>query len=184
MRFGPDLGTSPIDGRLLLILSKDPAEEPRLQINDSPKTQQIFGIDVEGLEPGHDAVIGPTALGYPMQSLAQDARWEILGPGRTPQVRELFTEPTGTPSSCRWIAAKVSSGARLPETFTAHPGSSQSIPGSRRALTITLDKVIPPIPAPATTKYIKHETIQSERLTRFWGRPMHLGAHVLLPRRI
>ena len=30
-------------------------------------------------------------------------------------------------------------------------------------------------------KYIKHERIQSERLTKFWGRPMHLGAHVLLP---
>ena len=48
-------------------------------------------------------------------------------------------------------------------------------------LSSRLDKVIPPIPAPATTKYIKHERIQSERLTKFWGRPMHLGAHVLLP---
>ncbi len=46
---------------------------------------------------------------------------------------------------------------------------------------VRLDKVIPPIPEPATTKYIKHERIQSERLTKFWGRPMHLGAHVLLP---
>ncbi len=44
-----------------------------------------------------------------------------------------------------------------------------------------LDKVIPPIPDPPTTKYIKHERIQSERLTKFWGRPMYLGAHVLLP---
>ncbi|HZN06760.1 MAG TPA: hypothetical protein VFB65_08240, partial [Pyrinomonadaceae bacterium] len=26
-----------------------------------------------------------------------------------------------------------------------------------------------------------HIKIQSERLTKFWGRPMHLGAHVLLP---
>ena len=32
-----------------------------------------------------------------------------------------------------------------------------------------------------TTKYVKHERIQSERLTKFWGRPMYLGAHVLLP---
>src|SRR6185436_5418440 len=27
----------------------------------------------------------------------------------------------------------------------------------------------------------KHIRIQSERLTKFWGRPMYLGAHVLLP---
>jgi hypothetical protein len=41
--------------------------------------------------------------------------------------------------------------------------------------------VIPPIAPPADTKYIRHERIQSELLTRFWGRPMHLGANVLLP---
>ncbi len=46
---------------------------------------------------------------------------------------------------------------------------------------VTLDKMIPPIAEPPTTKYIRHERIQSERLTKFWGRPMYLGAHVLVP---
>ena len=41
--------------------------------------------------------------------------------------------------------------------------------------------MIPPIADPPDTKYVKHERIQSERLTKFWGRPMYLGAHVLLP---
>ena len=36
-------------------------------------------------------------------------------------------------------------------------------------------------PSPPTTRFIKHERIESEKLTKFWGRPMHLGAHVLLP---
>ena len=34
---------------------------------------------------------------------------------------------------------------------------------------------------PADTKYVKHERIRSERLSKFWGRDMYLGAHVLLP---
>ncbi len=38
----------PLDGGLLL-LSTDPAAEPRMQIDDTPKTQMIFGKDVEGL---------------------------------------------------------------------------------------------------------------------------------------
>ena len=42
-----------------------------------------------------------------------------------------------------------------------------------------------PIPldpcAPLVSIYVKHVKIQSDLLTRFWGRPMHLGAHVLLP---
>ncbi len=46
---------------------------------------------------------------------------------------------------------------------------------------ITLDKEIPLIPEPKDAKYIKHIKIQSKLLTEFWGRPMHLGACVLLP---
>ena len=46
---------------------------------------------------------------------------------------------------------------------------------------ITLDKVIPPIEPPKDTKYIKHVKMQSKLLTKFWGRPMYLGANVLLP---
>jgi hypothetical protein len=54
-------------------------------------------------------------------------------------------------------------------------------PANEAAITIRLDQVIPPIPDPPETAYIKHERIGSARLTEFWGRPMHLGAHVLLP---
>jgi hypothetical protein len=48
-------------------------------------------------------------------------------------------------------------------------------------ISISLDKVIPPIPDPPTTKWVKHERIRSERLSKFWGRDIYLGAHVLLP---
>jgi Putative esterase len=44
-----------------------------------------------------------------------------------------------------------------------------------------LDKEIPPIPPAPETRYIKHIRIQSKLLSDFWGRPMFLGAHVLLP---
>ena len=43
--------------------------------------------------------------------------------------------------------------------------------GFGREIRVRLDKVIPAIPEGPTTKYIKHERIQSERLTKFWGRP-------------
>ncbi|HEV1287955.1 MAG TPA: alpha/beta hydrolase-fold protein, partial [Bryobacteraceae bacterium] len=44
------------------------------------------------------------------------------------------------------------------------------------------DQVIPPIPFPADTEWVKRFRIQSALLTRFWGRPIYLGATVLLPR--
>ncbi|NJO25242.1 MAG: hypothetical protein HC867_04880, partial [Bacteroidia bacterium] len=49
----PDsLSKKPLDGRLLLVLSKNFSGEPRFQVNDNPSTQQIFGSDVENWRPG------------------------------------------------------------------------------------------------------------------------------------
>ena len=62
---------APLDGRVLLMLSTDTTAEPRFQISDGPNTQLIFGIDVEGLRPGQDAVIDAGALGYPLESIAR-----------------------------------------------------------------------------------------------------------------
>ena len=69
--FGAEMSKTPLDGRLLVILSTDPKDEPRLQITENSKTQQIFGIDVDGLSPEQEAVIDSTTLGYPLESLRQ-----------------------------------------------------------------------------------------------------------------
>ena len=48
-------------------------------------------------------------------------------------------------------------------------------------VSVALTEVIPSIKPPADTKYIRHIRIQSDVLTKFWGRPIYLGAIVLLP---
>src|SRR5262245_44143444 len=63
-------GPGPFDGRLLLLVSTDPSEEPRRQISDTGlKTQLVFGIDVDGWRPGQKAVIDNSVLGFPLDSL-------------------------------------------------------------------------------------------------------------------
>ena len=37
VRFEAEQGKTPLDGRVLVMLSTDPADEPRFQINDSPE---------------------------------------------------------------------------------------------------------------------------------------------------
>jgi hypothetical protein len=59
----------PLDGRLLLLLSNDPSDEPRMQIDDTPKSQMIFGVTVDGWKPGESLIIGDDAQGYPRASL-------------------------------------------------------------------------------------------------------------------
>src|SRR5579864_8379234 len=57
----------PLDGRILLMLSTDNAEEPRFQITGDAGTQLVFGINVDGLKPGGVGVVDRSVLGYPIK---------------------------------------------------------------------------------------------------------------------
>src|SRR5689334_7820046 len=63
---------SALDGRVLLAISTVNDTEPRFLIDEAEaKSQQLFGVDVEGLKPGAAAVIDASSLGYPARSLSQ-----------------------------------------------------------------------------------------------------------------
>src|SRR5258708_28849878 len=60
-----------LDGRLLLLLSNDPSEEPRMQIDDTPKSQMVFGVTVDGWKPGQSVKVDDSATGYPVRKLSE-----------------------------------------------------------------------------------------------------------------
>jgi len=74
--FPASRSAKPLDGRVLLLLSNDPSAEPRTQIDDTPKSQMIFGVTVEGWKPGERLAIGDNAPGYPRASLKDVPRGE------------------------------------------------------------------------------------------------------------
>jgi hypothetical protein len=47
---------------------------------------------------------------------------------------------------------------------------------------LIMDQTIAPIVPKADTEFVKHIKIRSELLSKFWGRDVYLGAHVLLPK--
>lgn len=170
----------PLDGRMLLLVSKDGSKEPREQINEDLSTQQVFGVDVDGLKPGTDAIVDAGAFGYPLQSLAD------LPPGEYWVQALLHRYETFRRSDGHTVKLPMDRGEG--QQWNSAPGNLYSTPqkitvsaNDARTIKISLDKVIAPIEPPKNTRYIKHVRMQSERLTRFWGRPMYLGAHVLLP---
>src|SRR5689334_1806684 len=69
--FSAKQSTKPLDGRLLLLLSKNNRQEPRSQINDDVTTQQAFGLDVENWQPAASKRFTAKEWGYPIQSLQQ-----------------------------------------------------------------------------------------------------------------
>jgi hypothetical protein len=67
--FPRSLSSVPLDGRILLLLSNDPSREPRMQIDRTMLSQQVFGVTVDGLNPSQSVTIGDQAQGYPYASL-------------------------------------------------------------------------------------------------------------------
>jgi hypothetical protein len=170
----------PLDGRVLLMISNDSTGEPRFQINDSPKTQLIFGTNVDRLSPGEEAIIDARVLGYPLRSLAELPRGEYWIQGLLHRYETFHRAdghtvklPMDRGEGQRWNAA--------PGNLISTPRKVLIDPQKDESIKIVLDQEIPPIPPAADTKYIKHVKIQSRLLSDFWGRPMSLGACVLLP---
>ncbi len=59
------------DGRLLLMLSSNDEKEPRFQINDGLKTQLIYGMNVDELNPNQAMTFDNKIFGYPYPSLSE-----------------------------------------------------------------------------------------------------------------
>lgn len=173
-----EVSTQPLDGRILLLLSSDPSAEPRFQIDDSPKTQMVFGLTVDGWQPGTSASIDAGAWGYPIRSLKD------VPPGEYTVQAVLNKYETFHRGDGKTIKMHMDQGEG--QQWSISPGNLYSKP--QRVLlkpdsvfSVKLTETIPPIPPPQDTKYIRHIRIQSEALSKFWGRPMFVSAAVLVP---
>lgn len=169
----------PLDGRILVILSTDPSAEPRMQINDTPKTQIIFGIDVEAMQPGQSKLVDASAAGYPIKSLRE------VPPGEYYVQAVLHRYETFHRADGYTVKLPMDRGEG--QHWNLAPGNLYSTPRkitlgpNAGTIPVVLDQEIPPIAPPQDTKYIRHLKIQSDLLTKFWGRPMYLSANVLVP---
>ncbi|HJS58383.1 MAG TPA: alpha/beta hydrolase-fold protein [Vicinamibacteria bacterium] len=175
------LGSGPFDGRLLLILSTDEKEEPRMQVSDtSLNTQQVFGIDVESWKPGETRAFDASVLGFPVESLAQ-VRAGTYTVQALLHKYETFKRSDGHVVKLPMDRGEGQQWNKAPGNLYSTPRRHAFDPQGAHVIDIVLDKEIPPIPPPKDTKYIRHERIRSELLSKFWGRDMHLGAVLLLP---
>ena len=176
-----DLDPGPLTGRMLLMISDNAAEEPRFQISSrNEDAQLIFGIDVDGLKPGESAIFDSGVFGYPLKSLSEIPPGEYFVQALLHKYEtfhradgHIVKLPMDRGEGQRWNIA--------PGNLISTPRKVRIDPRSDGRIDIVLDKVIPPFPEEQDTKYIKHLKIQSKLLTEFWGRPMSLGAIILLP---
>ena len=169
--------SKPADGHVVLILANNNRREPRQQISEGVDTQQMFGADVENAA---SVSIGGTTLGYPTASLDGIPAGEYYVQAVL-NLYETFHRSDGRTLKLPMDQGEGQHWARKPGNLYSAAVKMKIDPASAAPIRIVLDKTIPPVDPPQDTKYIKHVRIQSKLLSVFWGRPMNLGAVVLLP---
>ena len=174
------ISSKPLDGRLLLLLSKSTSGEPRFQISDDEATQQVFGMDVDQWKPGTKKQFDASAFGYPVETIKQitsgNYRVQVVL-----HIYETFKRKDGNIVKLPMDRGEGQHWNIAPGNLYSTTQDIKYTPETSFKLMLNLDQKIPPIKEPEDSKYVKHIKIQSKLLTEFWGRPMYLGAHILLP---
>ena len=180
VKINNNLHTENFDGRLLLLFSNNNAAEPRFQISDALTTQIILGKNVDQWAIGATQSIAEEAYGFPKERLSEIPAGDyyvqvLLHKYETFHLKngKVVKLPMDRGEGQHWNLA--------PGNIYSKPIKIHFDPKNTEVVQLTIDQIIPPIIEPTDSKYIKHIKIQSKLLTEFWGRPMYLGAHILLP---
>jgi hypothetical protein len=175
--------SGPLDGRVILLLSRDMTNEPRTHVeaNEPLAAPYLFGLNVEGLAPGADVVINDNAFGWPAAHLSAI-------PGGEYYVQAVLNRyETFHLADGRTLKLPPDKGEG--QQWAKKPGNLYSAPlklyvdASHPARTaLILDQMVPPIAPKTDNEFIRHIRIRSELLSRFWGRDVFIGAHILVPK--
>ncbi len=190
--FPSEVHGEPITGRVFVILSRDithcgPADavaataepcEPRLQV--SRIGVPFFGRDINSLRAGESATIDNSDLGSPLAHLADIPAGDYY----VQAMINVYSEFHRADGHTVWMHDDQWEGQRWqrsPGNLYSKPVKMHVDPASD-TVRLLADQVIPPVKVLADTAYVKHIKFKSELLSKFWGRPVYLGAVVLLPR--
>ncbi len=169
----------PITGRVYVMISRTADREPRLQIGRTGVP--FFGRDVEQLKPGQVATIDDTDLGSPVDSLRDIPAGDYYVQAFV-NVYSEFRRADGHVLSMHDDQWEGQQWVRSPGNLYSDVQQVHVDPARGGTITLSAFKVIPPIAVPPDTRFVKRFRFQSPTLSKFWGRPVYLGATVLLPR--
>jgi hypothetical protein len=171
----------PITGRVFVMIARDENREPRLQAGRTGAP--FFGRDIERLPAGETAVINQSDLGSPLEGLRDLPPGDYFVQG----LINVYSEFKRADGHTVWMHDDQWEG----QHWATSPGNLKS--GVQRVhldpsanpgqvVKLVAAEALPPVVAPPDTEWVKRFKFQSSLLTKFWGRPIYLGATVLLPK--
>jgi hypothetical protein len=169
----------PATGRAFVMLARTNQTEPRFQIGRIGVP--MFGRDFERVPPGGTAIVDGTDLGHPVWDMAD------IPPGEywVQAMVNVYSEFRRADGKVVWMHDDQWEG----QQWNRSPGNLYSVPRQVRidpsrasVVRLVTDQKVPPIEVPPNTEWVERFRFQSPSLSKFWGRPIYLGATVLLPR--
>ncbi len=179
IRVPQSVRSEPLTGRVYAIISRDSTREPRLQIGRVGAP--MFGHDVEHLAPGAPATITGMELGTPVFDMADIPAGDYW---IQPFVN-VYSEFKRSDGHVLWMHDDQWEGQNWSRSPGNIYGAARKVhfdPTVKTVVKLVADKIIPPIKVAADNDYVQRIKFQSPSLTKFWGRPIYLGATLLLPR--
>lgn len=181
--FPLERSSSPLDGRLILLLSRDLSREPRSHVDaDEPlASPYIFGLNVDAFAPGQPVLLDEKAFGWPAQKLSLVPAGDYLVQAVLNRY-ETFHLADGRTLKLPPDRGEGQQWASKPGNLYSTPLRVHLDPAHPGRIALTLGNEIEPIAAKADSEFVRHIRIRSELLSKFWGRDVYLGAHVLVPK--
>lgn len=173
-----DVRPEPITGRVYVMIAPSSAPEPFLQIGRTGIP--FFGRDIEAFAPGQAAVIDSSDLGTPIASLRDIPPGEYWVQGFV----NVYSEFRRADGHVVWMHDDRWEGQqwnRSPGNLYSDARRVSIDPSRDETIALEAVRVIPPIRIPPDTEFVRRFRFESPMLTEFWGRPIYLGATVLLP---
>jgi hypothetical protein len=180
--FPASVGEAPVDGHVILLLSKDMTREPRTHVEEGEMLAVpfVFGVDVDALAPGHAVVLDDRAFGWPAAHLSAVPTGDYYVQAVLNRYEE-FHLADGRSLKLAPDEGEGQQWATKPGNFYSKPVRIHIDQAQPQRADLLLDQKIPPIAEKRDTEFVRHIRIRSELLSKFWGRDVYLGAHILVP---
>lgn len=175
--FNSSIRSSAVDGRVIVLLSTSEEFNYRGVADGSPG----FGVSVDGLQPGEVISVDGTALGDLISSTDDIPAGEYYVRAFL-NVYTTFNRADGHTVKLHMDQGEGQVWFKSPGNFKSAVTKISVKNEGEQTFTLPLTEIIPPIEAIKDTEWVKNVTIQSSRVSEFWGTPMHLSARVLLPK--
>lgn len=180
--FAASVHPGPMTGRAFVIITKDSQTEPRLQTGLHMRSgTPMFGEGFEAIGPTEKVLFDGNTHGFPYTSI------DDLPPGEyyVQALINVYTEFKRADGHTVWLHDDQWEGQKLtisPGNLYSEVQKIQISPSKPNTIRLVANRVIPPVEIPPDTEWVKRIRFQSKILSDWWGRPIYLGATVLLPK--